>query len=131
MIPRNPRRSASSKKMSVASRWIVEKIERAERAVAQQLVVERTRHAARMLGVLELALGRKRVAVQPLQQMPAVRADHLQLRRVQVRVDESGRDQLLREIDDLAFRRVGPITDAGDPALAGDGQMSVLEIAMR
>ena len=35
------------------------------------------------------------------------------------------------EVDDLTFRRLGPVAHADDPALAGDGQMTILEIAMR
>src|SRR5688572_6721034 len=84
-----------------------------------------------MLRIFELALGRKRVAVQPFEQMAAVRSDHLQLRRVQMCVDETRRDQLAREIFDITCRRVRPFTDARDAAVVIDGEMPVFEIAMR
>ena len=91
------------------------------------------RHLSACFGSLNLRLGRKRVAVQPLEQIAAVRADHLQLRRVQMRVDESRRDEDV--VAELRQRRalprdVAPRADAGD-AIAVDGEIAVVVIDIR
>jgi hypothetical protein len=105
--------------------------QRRERAVTQQLVVKRARDFARVGRVFELALGREGVALEPLEQVPAIRADHLDLRRVQVRVDEAWGDQrVFTELDDVALRTLRPVAGAGDPAAVIDGEVAVFEVAV-
>ena len=88
-----------------------------------------------MVGVGESRLGRKRVALEPLEQMPAIRADHLDLRRVKVRVDEPGRDQAFGpEVDDLVaevLRMILPGADRHDlPPVDRDEAILMIGIRM-
>jgi hypothetical protein len=73
---------------------------RRRRAVAQQFVQEEFRDLAGVVRVAEGGFGRKRVPLQPLQQLRAVGPDDVGLRVVDVRVDEAGDDQLAAIVGD-------------------------------
>src|SRR5206468_8902850 len=76
--------------------------------------------------IAELCFGRKRVTIQPFEKVTAIGTDHLELRRVEVRVKESGRDQrAAAEVDDVAVRVRVPRADARDPRSI-DRQVSVV-----
>ena len=71
------------------------------RALADHLVEEQPRDAAAMLGVLELRFFRKGVFVQPVEQFRPVGRDHLHLRKMHMRVDEAGQDEMRPVVDAL------------------------------
>ncbi len=63
-------------------------------AVAQQRIQEQGSDPARMIRVRKSALGRKGVVVQPIQQLPPIGGDDVDLRVMHVGVDEARHDQL-------------------------------------
>src|SRR5688500_572467 len=108
------------------------KKQRSECAVAKQLVIKRTSYFSRVYRILELLLGREGVAVEPFQKMTAVRTDHLDLWSVEMRVDESGRDQRRgAKLDDLTFRMLGPFADRGNAPHVVDGEVAIFEVLIR
>jgi hypothetical protein len=79
--------------------------ERRRRAAREQLVDEKARRVLRDGGIAEAALGRERVRVEPRQQPRRRRRDHVRLREVDVRIDETGDDQLVAHLDHLRSGR--------------------------
>ncbi len=73
--------------------------ERAGRPVAQQFVEEEGGDLVGMRAVREGGLGGIDMALEPLQQLPAVRGDAGDLRIMDVRVDEAGDDQAVQSLD--------------------------------
>jgi hypothetical protein len=91
------------------------------RAVAQELGQEERRDLPRVRGILEQAFRRERVALEPFEELFAVRRDDVGLRIVDVRVDEARDEQPARAVDDRSagrYRRgdgspiVGPLNAA-------------------
>ena len=78
--------------------------ERAGGAAAQQFIEEELGDVGGVFRVLEAALGRERVLLEPRQQPRRRRRDHVRLRIVDVRVDEARRDDLVAQVFD---RRAG------------------------
>ena len=62
-------------------------------ANAQALIEKQLRNFTRMIDIGKLLLGRKGVAVQPIDQLLAIGTDDLRLRVVHVQVDEARQDQ--------------------------------------
>jgi hypothetical protein len=65
--------------------------------------------------------------------MSAIGADHLQLRCVKMRVDETGRDQMTgqvnhRTIADFLSPNISPWTGRRDPACRVDGKKAILMV---
>ena len=104
-------------------------------AIAQQFVEKKVRHLAGMLRVGEALLGRKRVALEPFQQLLAVGGDDVGLRIMHVGVDEAGQKQLAVVVDHLRIRRqpreqIARGAELEHSSVAQD-QQAVLEVAMR
>jgi hypothetical protein len=75
-------------------------------AVAQVLLQEGARNAARIGAIGELQLGRKGVALEPVEELGAVTRDHRRLWEMHVGVDEARGDQrILAEVPDLRAGR--------------------------
>ena len=89
-------------------------------AVAQELVHEEASDPPRVVGLGELLLLDEGVFLQPLQKLGAVGGDHLGLREVQVRVDQSRQHELVRIVVDRRSRRQGRQESRGLAHL-GDG----------
>jgi len=102
------------------------------RAVAQQLVEEEIGDFARMPGVREAALGRIRVAGQPLEQLFPVGGDDVGLRIMNVRIDETGDDELAGVIDNRRGggkrRQQRPCISRRDDRAIREHQQAVVEI---
>ena len=76
-------------------------------AVAQEFIEEMYRDAFGMGRLDELALLREGVGVQPFQEVGSIGADDLHLRKVDMRIDETGQDEVRTMVDFLdAFGRV-------------------------
>ena len=108
---------------------------RGGRAVAQQLLHEEFGDLARVAGVPEPAFGGKRVALEPFEELRAVRRDDVGLRVMDVRVDEPRQDQLSPVVDDARIgRQRGKdrrrLAQRGDAAVAHD-EHAVGEVAVR
>ncbi len=74
------------------------------RALSQERMDEQLRHGLCMLGIGHAQLGGKRVRVQPVQQLRAPGAHHIQLRAVHMRVNKARQDQAASLIDQLPVR---------------------------
>ncbi len=79
--------------------------ERGGRAARQQFFDEEARRIARIGRIGEAAFGRERVRVEPRQQTRRRRGDHVGLRIVNVRIDETRHDQLVAHLLHLGARR--------------------------
>jgi len=75
------------------------------RAMRDQGVVEMCGDPVGMRLVGKFLLGRKRVVVEPVQQLVRPGGNHLRLRKVDMRVDETGKDQMRAVIYDLHLFR--------------------------
>ena len=86
-----------------------------------------------MTGVGEPRLRGKGIAVEPLEKIAAIRPDHLELWRVQMRVDQSGRDQrvLRKWLRLYVIRELGliPLPDPRDSPGVVHLETSILEVA--
>ena len=104
------------------------------RALPHHLVEEQPRDAAAMLRVEELGLLRKRVGVQPVEQLGAVGGDDLHLREMHMRVDEARQDEVRPVVDgrDIGAglpRHIGIAADRGDLAVT-DEHRAILLVAI-
>ena len=109
--------------------------QRCRRAVAQELGQEEVGDFARVLGVGEAPLDREGVALEPFEELLAVRCDDVGLRIVDVRVDEARHDQLAGIVGELhALRQPGQqrVRRAGGGDLAVvQHQQTVVEVFVR
>ena len=106
--------------------------QRCRRPVAQELGEEEVGDLAPVFRVGEPSLDGERVALEPFEELLAVRGDDIGLRVVNVRVDEPRHDQLAGVVDDLcALRQPGQqrVRRAGSGDLAVvQHQQAVVEI---
>ena len=94
--------------------------------MAQQLVEEETGDGIGMRAIGEGGLGGKDVPLEPFEQLAAVRGDGGDLRIVDVRVDETGDDQLARKMfgDRIGEARgqIGMVAACGNQPVLHDQQ---------
>ena len=78
--------------------------QRGGRSVAQEFVAKDARGGARKFLVGESLLSRIGVAIQPIQQLRALRADDSGLHEMDMRIDEARRDQVIAIVSDDCTR---------------------------
>ena len=107
--------------------------ERAGGAVAEQLVEEEGGDRVGMGAVGEGLLGREDMAFEPLHELLAVRGDALDLRIMDMGVDEAGDDQAVERLDLGLGERLGELgmRAAGEDEAVLDHEQAVLEMADR
>ena len=103
--------------------------------MAQQRIQEQAGDRAPMLRIGEGALRREGVVVEPVQQLPAVGGDDVDLRVMHVGVDEARQDQLAAVVVQRVprgarFQDVRRVAKRGDAAI-DDLQAAVVEILPR
>ena len=106
--------------------------ERRCRTVREQLVDEHAGDFTRVVRIGEFCFGRKGVPVEPVEQLRAIGADDIELRKMHMAVDKSGNDELASVVDDWRigrqltqqFRRIAGVDDV--PLV--DDQQAVFEI---
>ena len=107
--------------------------ERAGGAVAEQLVEEEGGHRVGVAAVGEGLFGREDMAFEPLHELFAVRGDALDLRIMDMGIDEAGDDQAVQPLDLGLGERLGEIgiAAAGEDEAVLDDEQAVLEMADR
>ncbi len=104
-IMRAPMRAASSKNTSTDCACTVQWDHRGRRARPHAFAQEHLRDIARVRGIGELLLRGERVVFEPVDELPAGRGDHLRLRVMHMRIDETGQDQRVPVGRHLRVRR--------------------------
>jgi len=102
------------------------------RTMPDQLVEEARSDARGVPGITELLLLDEGVGVEPFEQVRRIRADHLHLRHMDVRIDEARQDQVRPVIDHrMMRRRFGvELADHDDLAIAADDDRAVLDVTI-
>ena len=107
-------------------------------AVRQQRLDEQLRADPRALRIGEALLGRKGVRLEPVEQLFAVARDHVELRHVDVGVDEAGQDQpagvvvaLVARVGRIGLRADDPAGVDQQPVVGAEAHGGRLDLAPR